>query len=138
MLLTCCSILLACPAPSVCHLPQCLASVSPRTIPVHQLPRQERYPPAPHKMQQAMWYELASGRAYLAAGSHGRALKRFLKVGVPFGLRVWWPAPFLGGADSMHSRTRTRPPNQGQLRRSTNTAQLAGAAALRGLPGGPV
>jgi peptide alpha-N-acetyltransferase len=29
---------------------------------------------------QATWYEVASGRAYLAAGDRGRALKRFLRV----------------------------------------------------------
>ncbi|KAL6772109.1 hypothetical protein ACKKBG_A28965 [Auxenochlorella protothecoides x Auxenochlorella symbiontica] len=29
---------------------------------------------------QATWYEVAAGRAYLARGDHGKALKRFLKV----------------------------------------------------------
>lgn len=33
---------------------------------------------------QATWYELASGRAYLAQGDLGRALKRFLKVDAHF------------------------------------------------------
>ena len=36
-----------------------------------------------HDMQ-ATWYEIASGRAYLAKGDYGRALKRFLKVDAHF------------------------------------------------------
>lgn len=38
-------------------------------------------PPAP---PQAMWYEVAAGRAYAAAGAPGPALKRFLKVHAHF------------------------------------------------------
>ena len=66
-----------------------------------------------------MWYEVASGRGYLAAGSLGRALKRFLKARGACGHRFCWepracsswrlasrPCPLPG----WHQKLSSRPP----------------------------